>query len=162
MLINKIYELLDSIKDPEIPVISICELGIVRDITIVNETVYINITPTYSGCPAMAEISDDIIKTLNKAGYAEVEIRTIFSPAWTTDWMSPESREKLKGYGIAPPHKVLDTEKLFNIMQPEELVSCPFCNSGKTKRTSEFGSTACKALYFCNSCMQPFEYFKGI
>ena len=162
MSINKIYDLLNKIKDPEIPVISIIELGIIRDIAIENGVIKIKITPTYSGCPAMAEISDDIISTLKNAGYSEVSIKTIFSPAWTTDWISLEAKEKLKGYGIAPPHKTLDSEKLFNIMQPEEKVNCPLCNSSNTKRTSEFSSTACKALYYCNSCCQPFEYFKSL
>jgi len=162
MSIEKIYELLNTVKDPEIPVISICELGIVRNVAINGDFITINITPTYSGCPAMAEISHDIIKTLKNAGYLNVEITTIFSPAWTTDWMSQEAKEKLRDYGIAPPHKTLETEKLFIIMQPVEKVNCPFCNSINTKRTSEFGSTACKALYYCNKCCQPFEFFKGI
>jgi len=142
-----IWELLDTIPDPEIPVISIVELGVVRNVIFDNNFYIISITPTYSGCPAVKTFTDDIKKCLKENKFRNFKIELIYSPAWTTDWMSPETKEKLKKYGIAPPSAT---------------VICPQCNSKETKLISEFGSTACKALYKCSECLEPFDFFKCI
>ncbi len=155
----KIWKLLQEVCDPEVPVLSILDLGIVRDIKIRGDEVEVVITPTYSGCPAMDAISFDIRLKLIEHGYKNVKITSVLSPAWTTDWMSEAGKAKLKAYGIAPPHStqiVCDT-KLF--AEPEA-IQCPLCNSYHTKLISRFGSTACKALYQCQACKEPFDYFK--
>ncbi|MFT5610207.1 MAG: ring-1,2-phenylacetyl-CoA epoxidase subunit PaaD [Arenicella sp.] len=148
---GRIWTLLDQITDPEIPVISIRELGILQDIRVEKNTLVVVITPTYSGCPAMREIRQDIAKLLADEGYQNVLVETQLAPAWTTDWITPEGAKKLHDYGIAPP-------------QPpgEGKISCPLCGSNNTQLISEFGSTACKALYKCTSCLEPFDYFKCI
>ena len=155
---ESIRELLSSIKDPEVPAISIVELGIVRNVEIRNEKVTVTITPTYSGCPAMKMIEDEIRRVLGEHWIFSVSINTVYSPAWTTDWISESAKEKLKNYGIAPPHPVVQSP-LLQIELPT--VNCPHCHSSNTKLKSEFGSTACKSYYFCNSCQQAFEYFKA-
>ncbi len=156
---DEIWKILDDVPDPEIPVISVVELGVVRNVEIDKNKVVVTITPTYTGCPAMNVFEEDIVKTLNEHGYSEVEIKTTYSPAWTTDWLSEEARRKLKEYGIAPPvQSSADKNSLFQ--DGEKQVPCPYCDASETKLTSQFGSTACKALYFCNACQQPFEYFK--
>ena len=142
---TEIWKLLETIPDPEIPVISVVELGVVRDIKIENEKISVIVTPTYSGCPAIQQMQDDIKQTLIDNGLKNFEIVTQLSPAWTTDWMSKETKEKLKKYGIAPP---------------ENIIECPQCNSKNIEIISEFSSTACKALYRCNQCLEPFDYFK--
>lgn len=153
---RKIWNILESVNDPEIPVLSILDLGIVREIKIDNESLEIIITPTYSGCPAMDFIGMNIRKTLSKNGFEKIKIAHQLSPAWTTDWMTEEGKEKLKSYGIAPPtSKTFDTDYLKNLP-----VQCPHCNSTNTKLISQFGSTACKALYQCDECGEPFDYFK--
>lgn len=145
----QLWDLLDQVKDPEIPSISLFELGVLRDISRDGDGVKVVITPTYSGCPAMETMSQDICQVLGDAGY-QVEVEMSLSPAWTTDWMTSEARENLRGFGIAPP-------------QPEvEEITCPHCQSGNVERISEFGSTACKALYRCKDCTEPFDYFKRI
>lgn len=155
---EKIYQLLESLPDPEIPVISIIELGIVRDVAVENSRVIIKITPTYSGCPAMKQIEDDI-KSLMKDNGMESEIVMVYSPAWTTDWISVDAKEKLRKYGIAPPeHSTIDKRVLLGL-QPR-VVACPLCNSTHTEMISQFGSTACKSLYKCLDCLEPFDYFK--
>ena len=157
--IAKIWKLLEEVCDPEVPVLSILDLGIVRDIKIRGDEVEVVITPTYSGCPAMDAISFDIRLKLIEHGYKNVKITSVLSPAWTTDWMSEAGKAKLKAYGIAPPHPtqiVCDT-KLF---AESEAIQCPLCNSYHTKLISRFGSTACKALYQCQDCKEPFDYFK--
>lgn len=155
---EKIYLLLESLPDPEIPVISIMELGIVRDVTVENSKAIIKITPTYSGCPAMKQIEDDI-KSLMKENGMESEIVMVYSPAWTTDWISAEAKEKLRKYGIAPPeHSTIDKRVLLGL-QPR-VVACPLCKSTHTEMISQFGSTACKSLYKCLDCLEPFDYFK--
>lgn len=148
---------LAEIPDPEVPAISIVDLGIVRAVEIEGDRVRIDITPTYSGCPAMRMIQDQIGLHLREKGIGVVDVRLVAFPAWTTDWMSEDARRKLKEYGIAPPGWVRD-EDLFDF-KPRP-VSCPFCDSDDTARTSEFGSTPCKSLWFCHSCRQPFEHFK--
>jgi len=147
------------VKDPEIPVLSIIDLGILRSVTEDESGLTIIITPTYSGCPAMDVIATDIKKKLLAHGYEKVNIRQSLSPAWTTDWMSESGKQKLKAYGIAPPHP---THTVCNIQLFQELeaVQCPLCNSYHTRLVSQFGSTPCKALYQCNDCKEPFDYFK--
>lgn len=146
---STVYNILKSVTDPEIPVISVTDLGIVRDVLITDDFVEVIITPTYSGCPAMLEIEKNIHNALKKEGIDHFKITTVLSPAWTTDWMTEEGKQKLKAYGIAPP----------NPTSPEE-IECPQCGSKNTKLLSEFGSTACKSLFKCNDCLEPFDYFK--
>ena len=156
-----IFNLLSEIPDPEIPVISIIELGVIRNVEISNDTtVSLKITPTYSGCPAMKQIEDDVRKKLSENGFITIEIKTIFSPAWTTDWITPEAKEKLRKYGIAPPEN--STEDKSWLTGKEKKIACPRCKSINTKLISQFGSTACKALYQCQDCLEPFDYFKCI
>jgi len=157
---NEILNLLTEIYDPEIPVLNIVEMGIVRDAFYENEKLIIEITPTYSGCPAMKVIEDEIRDVMYSNGCKNVEVKKVYAPAWTTDWMTVETKNKLKNYGIAPPEGI--AEKDFLKDQNEKSVECPFCKSGKTKLTSHFGSTACKSLHFCLECIQPFEHFKCI
>jgi ring-1,2-phenylacetyl-CoA epoxidase subunit PaaD len=155
---EKIYQLLETLPDPEIPVISIMELGIVRDVSVEDSKAIIKITPTYSGCPDMKQIVDDI-KSLMKENGIEIEIKMVYSPAWTTDWISDEAKEKLLKYGIAPPeHSTIDKRVLLGL-QPR-VVACPLCKSTNTEMISQFGSTACKSLYKCLDCLEPFDYFK--
>lgn len=156
-----ILSILSEIPDPEIPVITIIELGVIRDIQLINETsIELKITPTYSGCPAMKQIEGDVRKKLAEHGFINVTVHTIFSPPWTTDWITPEAKEKLKQYGIAPPeHTTEDKSWLTGV---SKTISCPRCKSKDTKLISQFGSTACKALYQCNDCLEPFDYFKCI
>jgi ring-1,2-phenylacetyl-CoA epoxidase subunit PaaD len=155
---KRIWQILETVADPEIPVLSIIDLGIVRDIILkVSPTGgdlegAVIITPTYTGCPAMDMIAMNIRMVLLEHGYQNIKITSVLSPAWTTDWMSEEGKRKLKEYGIAAPNK--------NFSIPADGVECPQCNSHNTKLISEFGSTACKALYQCNDCKEPFDYFK--
>ena len=152
-----IWKLMEDINDPEIPVLSITDLGIVRDIKLTDSGVEVFITPTYSGCPAMDVISMNIRMALLKEGFGKVKITQQLSPAWTTDWMTNEGKEKLRAYGIAPPvGKSFDKKYL----EKELKVECPLCHSKNTKLLSQFGSTACKALYQCTDCLEPFDYFK--
>ena len=156
--IGKVWELLNNIPDPDIPVISIVELGIVRNVEVKDENrVVVTITPSYSGCPAMDLFKTEIKVLLENNGASNVEIRISHSPVWTTDWISEATKIKLGAYGIAPPeHSSQVQAGLFS----NKKISCPNCNSTHTKRTSQFGSTPCKALWYCNNCRQPFEYFK--
>ncbi|HQW85214.1 MAG TPA: phenylacetate-CoA oxygenase subunit PaaJ [Ferruginibacter sp.] len=151
-LTQKIWKILEQVADPEIPVLTVIDLGIVRDIQLHADEVEVIITPTYSGCPAMDMIAMNIKLILLENGYSKIKITTVLSPAWTTDWMSEEGKKKLKKYGIAAPNKKFEI--------PIDGVECPLCNSTNTKLLSEFGSTACKALYQCNECKEPFDYFK--
>lgn len=146
---DHILEILQKVTDPEIPVISIIDLGIVREVKLHDSFIEVVITPTYSGCPAMLEIEKNIHNALKKEGLEDFRITTILSPAWTTDWMTEDGKKKLKAYGISPP----------NPTNPENVI-CPQCNSENTMLISQFGSTACKALYKCNNCLEPFDYFK--
>lgn len=159
---DAVFEILDTVKDPEVPVLSVVELGIVRDVEASDSGVVVTLTPTYSGCPAMHEIELDIRRALEEHGIGPVEIRTTYSPAWTTDWIGPEARAKLEAYGIAPPGRAEDTMELVSLRRRAETVPCPYCRSVNTVRKSAFGSTACKAIWFCQSCRQPFEEFKAI
>lgn len=150
--IKTLYTYLEEVKDPEVPVLSIIDLGIVRDIQLQDDELQVSITSTYTGCPAMDMIATAIRVELTNLGFKKIKILRSISPAWTTEWMSAEGKRKLKAYGIAAP------DKRFTI--PVDGVECPLCNSGNTRLVSEFGSTACKALYQCNDCKEPFDYFK--
>lgn len=152
ILKEEIWQIVSTISDPEIPVLTINDLGILREVVINEETIEIIITPTYNGCPAMDMISMNIKFALLEKGYQNIKITSVLCPAWTTDWMSEEGKRKLKKYGIAAPNKSFEV--------PEDGVECPQCNSTNTQLISHFGSTACKALYQCKSCKEPFDYFK--
>lgn len=156
-----LLEILDTVKDPEVPVLSVVELGIIRDAVETERGVTVTITPTYSGCPAMHEIEQEIRRALEARHLGPVEIRTTYTPAWTTDWIGPEARAKLEAYGIAPPGPA-DTSDLIQLHRRAAAVRCPYCQSLDTTQRSAFGSTACKAIWFCNDCRQPFEEFKPI
>ena len=156
---RSVWEILNGIPDPEVPAISIVELGVVRGVSLSGNKVVVTMTPTYSGCPALKAMEEQIREELLKAGIQEIEINMIYKPAWTTDWLSNETKQKLKDYGIAPPEK-LTSDQLYPTLKEKKPLQCPFCESMDTKLTSQFGSTACKALYFCNHCHQPFEHFK--
>jgi ring-1,2-phenylacetyl-CoA epoxidase subunit PaaD len=145
-----------AVVDPEIPVLTIADLGVLRDIAINDGCVEVAITPTYSGCPAMNMIAMEIGLALEREGFRDPKVRTVLSPAWTTDWMSDEGRRKLREYGIAPPQAASSRRALFGVEQ----VACPQCGSIDTEVLSEFGSTACKALWRCKNCREPFDYFK--
>ena len=154
-----IWSLLEEVNDPEVPVLSVVDLGIVREIRTGEEEIEIIITPTYSGCPAMDVIRTNIRMKLLERGYPNLKLTTVLSPAWTTDWMSERGKEKLQQYGIAPP---LPLQQVCHpaLFHREEAISCPHCHSYHTTLISEFGSTACKALYRCEDCKEPFDYFK--
>jgi len=161
--VQKIWSILSAVCDPEVPVLSVIDLGIIRDIKLIRtndeEGIEVVITPTYSGCPAMDVIRMNIRMELLQHGYKNVQISTVLSPAWTTDWMTEAGKQKLKAYGIAPPNpsqQVCNTQ----LFAEDEAVQCPHCNSYNTRRISEFGSTACKSLFQCNDCQEPFDYFK--
>ena len=145
----ELWATLDSVMDPEIPVISVWELGVLQDVSYRDGVVNVIITPTYSGCPAMSVMAEDIEAALTAAGYPQIKIETRLAPAWTTAWLGTEAREKLRQYGIAPP-------------SVEDEPACPRCGSATVKRISEFGSTACKALYQCGDCAELFDHFKHL
>ena len=157
------WEAVGRVLDPEVPVLSVIDLGIVRDIRESGTTVVVDVTPTYSGCPAMRVIEQDIREALGKAGAQTVVVNTVFQPAWTTDWISPDARERLRAYGIAPPSRgAAVAAELIPLQRRPEIIACPRCNSRNTEQRSEFGSTACKAIYFCLNCAEPFEHLKAI
>jgi len=160
---DELLAVLDEVCDPEIPVLTVRDLGIVRDVVLEGGEVTVTITPTYSGCPAMHEIEGAIKQAYADRGYTAVRVVTVYSPAWTTDWISPAGRSKLEAYGIAPPsHHKSDEDAPIGIARKPTAVRCPYCRSLDTERKSEFGSTACKAIWFCRSCIQPFDEFKAI
>ena len=148
--LKEIWDLLDAVKDPEVPVLSLWDLGVLQDVRERSGGLVVSITPTYSGCPALEAMREDIVEALQVNGYTKVQVETRLLPAWTTDWLSESARQHLKGYGISPPVQDLDQ------------VICPLCDSPATRLVSEFGSTACKALYQCIDCLEPFDYFKTI
>lgn len=152
-----IENILSTVSDPEVPVLTVLDLGVVRKVIQDDKQIYINLTPTYSGCPAMDTISDDITTALVAKGY-EVKIEMVLSPAWTTDWISEEGKKKLVEYGIAVP--LSETMDIRALIDGEALIPCPQCKSKNTKLVSQFGSTACKALFKCTDCLEPFDYFK--
>jgi ring-1,2-phenylacetyl-CoA epoxidase subunit PaaD len=157
---DEVWSWLSEVSDPEIPVLNVVELGIVRQVSLVSGKLHVIITPTYSGCPAMRTIEEDIEEILLEKGVSLFEISTVLSPAWTTDWMTDEAREKLRMEGIAPPQKGSADKGL--LMGRLREVKCPRCSSLETHMISQFGSTACKALYRCDTCLEPFDYFKCI
>ncbi len=157
------WAVLEQLTDPEIPVVTLRELGILRDVRWRNDAVEVVITPTYSGCPAMGQIEDDVRTTLTQHGW-QVHVTTQLAPAWTTDWMTETAREKLRAYGIAPPGKTCAPagQHVLRFVRDaaQGPVACPRCGSTHTVESSHFGSTACKALYKCLSCQEPFDHFK--
>ena len=154
---QQLYDILETVSDPEIPVLSIVEMGVVRSAILVNDVVEVEITPTYSGCPAMDVIADDIKSAFNEKGF-QSNVKLILSPAWTTDWITPKGRAALERYGIASPLTAeADKEALLG---NKKVVKCPQCGSLNTKLVSQFGSTACKAFFQCEDCLEPFDYFK--
>lgn len=155
---EEIWQILEEVTDPEIPVLTVADLGIIRDVKIhEDETVEVVITPTYSGCPAMNVIEINIKAALQEKGFDKVKVTTVLSPAWTTDWLTESGKRKLKEYGIAPPQGSVDKGALFG---KEKDIECPHCNSTNTEMISQFGSTPCKSLYRCKDCLEPFDYFK--
>jgi ring-1,2-phenylacetyl-CoA epoxidase subunit PaaD len=155
------WDTLSQLLDPEVPVLSIVELGIVRDVVVQGGGVTVTVTPTYSGCPATEVINEAIVVALNNAGAHKVIVRTQLAPAWTTDWLAPEAADKLRRYGIAPPHLAAAATSHTLRFHPRKL-ECPRCTSLRTLQLSAFGSTACKSLYRCLECLEPFEYLKPI
>lgn len=153
-----IISILAEVMDPEIPVLSITDLGILREVEVTENEITVNITPTYSGCPAMDAIQQDIRKILAKNGMERVKINRVLSPAWTSDWMSREGKEKLEAFGIAPP--ALTAGCALALAGNDEPDHCPLCQSRNIELISRFGSTSCKALYRCLDCREPFDYFK--
>lgn len=153
MVTTAAWKIAADLPDPELPVVTIADLGILRDVTEDDQgRVHVQITPTYSGCPAMETISTDLVEALTAAGYQHVDVEFVLAPAWTTDWMTEEAREKLRAYGVAPPGQVSLALS----------VKCPQCGSLDTRESSRFGSTACKSLWVCRSCREPFDHFKAI
>ncbi len=165
-LVVRAWQMLDTLTDPEIPVVTLRDMGIVREVVHRGDALEVIITPTYSGCPAMGQIEDDVRSTLQSLG-VPVRVTTRLSPAWTTDWMNDAARDKLRAYGIAPPERCASAG--VNVVQfaprsaartAADRPACPLCGSAHTTEVSHFGSTACKALYKCLSCLEPFDYFK--
>ncbi len=148
---EQIRALISTIPDPEIPVITITDLGVLRSVDVNGEKVTISITPTYSGCPAMDAIRQNILEVLHEKGILDVEVKTVHFPVWTTDWMSDDAKERLRKYGISPPEKTKTGDRH---------IACPRCGSKDVKLVSQFGSTACKSLYKCETCLEPFDHFK--
>ncbi len=156
MQARRAWEVAASVADPEVPVLTIEDLGVLRDVAVAGGRVTVTITPTYSGCPAMDAIRDDVVLALTAEGFAHVEVRVTLSPAWTTDWMSETGKRKLTGYGIAPPTGRAAAGPIRLALG----VKCPRCGSLDTREVSHFGSTSCKALYECRVCLEPFDHFK--
>ena len=156
--LSHLISLISEIPDPEVPVITIAELGILRDVKNENGKIIVTITPTYSGCPAMKAIENEIAEILKANSIERFEIKYTYSPAWTTDWLNDTAKEKLRAYGIAPPEKTSSDKNVLSLQQ--KIKSCPRCKSTNTEMISAFGSTACKALFRCKNCGEPFDYFK--
>lgn len=155
---RRVWEVAATVLDPEVPVLTIEDLGVLRSADLVDGVARVTITPTYSGCPAMDAIRDDVVSALASAGYADAEVRTVLAPAWTTDWMSEDGKRKLAEYGIAAP----TGKAAVGPIRVRMSVKCPQCGSLDTTELSRFGSTSCKALYVCQACQEPFDYFKVI
>ncbi len=154
----QIWQILQTISDPEIPVVSLVEMGIVREVEVEGEAVTVTITPTFAGCPAMRVMQEDIVRSLKGQGATQVQVKTQIAPAWTSDWISEEARLKLKAFGLAPP---LKHDGDLNIILLD-IARCPRCNSRNTRLQNNFGSTLCRSIYTCNNCKEPFEQFKAI
>ncbi len=154
------WDALHAVPDPEIPVISVTELGIVRDLALDGDRAVVTVTPTYAGCPATDVIAASIEAALRAAGAAAVEVRTQLAPPWTTDWIAPGGRERLRDYGIVPPGlRASEVQPVRFVPRERDRIACPRCGSAETERLSQFGATPCKALYRCRACREPFEYF---
>jgi ring-1,2-phenylacetyl-CoA epoxidase subunit PaaD len=153
-----------SVTDPEMPMLTLEDLGVLRDVEVDDGTVVVTITPTYSGCPAMATMRDDLVHRLHDAGFADVEVRVSLHPAWSTDWITPRGRTALADHGISPPGTAArrDGPVALSLLPTRRTLACPRCGSPDVELTSEFGPTACKALYRCSSCLEPFEHVKEI
>jgi len=156
--VAKVWQLLEDVCDPEVPVLSVVDLGVIRNVKVEGEKVSVSITPTYSGCPAISAIEMDVRLKLIGEGYKEVEIIPVLSPSWTTDWLSENGKRKLEEYGIAAPVEPIDNVNV--LFGKDVTVRCPQCKSDNTKLISQFGSTSCKAMYQCVDCKEPFDYFK--
>ena len=161
---SRAWRVLDEVLDPEIPILSIVDLGIVRSVRECDDGLLVGLSPTYSGCPATEVIEASVIAALENGGFHNIRIRQVLSPPWTTDWISESGRDKLRAYGIAPPEAVVagGSGAKLDILGRGRTIRCPRCDSSDTQKTSEFGSTPCKASYKCTSCLEPFEYFKCI
>lgn len=157
-MVSPVRAAVSAVPDPELPVVSIADLGILRDVRVEGDRVVVTITPTYSGCPAMETIRTDVETACHDAGYDEVEVRTVLSPAWSTDWITEEGRAALESYGVAPPGPARAAGTTMLALS----VRCPQCGSLDTRELSHFGSTACKALWSCRECMEPFDHFKSL
>lgn len=157
--VQRAWTVLMDVMDPEVPVVSVVDLGIVRDVSWHNGHLHAVVTPTYSGCPATEFIEQTIEEALVNAGFDNPVLEQRLNPAWTTDWITEKGREQLRAFGIAPP---VGSASKRSLLSGEDQVNCPHCGSEHTERVSEFGSTACKALYRCNDCLEPFDYFKCI
>ena len=155
---EKIWKALGEVKDPEIPVLSLVDLKVIRDVRMERDCVVVSLTPTFSGCPAMEQMKRDVLDSLHAGGFAEARVETVLSPPWSTDALSRETKEKLSGFGIAPPPQ--KSGELAVVLQLP--VSCPFCSSKNTEMQSPFGATLCKQMFYCNDCQQPFERFKPL
>lgn len=155
---DRIWQILSEVKDPEIPVVSVVEMGLIRGIGLEAQAVVVTMTPTFVGCPALNQMQTEIRERLLEAGAAEVEVKIVFSPAWSTEWIAPQARQKLKDFGLAPPPHHggrIDIALL-------DVVACPYCDSQDTSLKNSFGPTLCRAIYYCNNCQQPFEQFKPL
>jgi len=159
---ERAWEAAAAVKDPEVPVLTIEDLGVLREVAVDGDRIRVDITPTYSGCPAMDTIRDDVELALTRAGFGDVEVRLVLAPAWTTDWMSEEGKRKLTQYGIAPPSGGAALRRAQGPVRVSLGVRCPRCGSLDTRELSRFGSTSCKALYECRACLEPFDHFKAI
>jgi ring-1,2-phenylacetyl-CoA epoxidase subunit PaaD len=162
VMLSDAWTVAATVVDPEIPVLTIEDLGILREVRVTDDVAEVTITPTYSGCPAMDAIRDDLERALTDAGYRAVRVQLTLSPAWTTDWMSEAGKQKLQKYGIAPPSGRARVAGASGPVAVKLAVKCPHCNSLNTRELSRFGSTSCKALYECRDCLEPFDYFKVI
>ena len=156
---DQIWQLLQEVKDPEVPAVSVVELGVIRKLSWQGQQLVVDVTPTYSGCPATDLIEELIAAALMQGGIRDPQIKRVLTPAWTTDWITPEGREKLRQFGIAPPQ---GSASKMTLLGHDQQITCPLCGSSHTEQVSEFGSTACKALYRCTDCLEPFDYFKCI
>jgi ring-1,2-phenylacetyl-CoA epoxidase subunit PaaD len=155
-------EIAAAVPDPELPMVTVADLGILRDVATEDGRLVVTITPTYSGCPALPEIAHDLRHRLSRAGFAEVTVRTALAPAWSSDWITAEGRRKLRAAGLAPPHPAPKGPVPLTLGRRREPVPCPRCGSGDTRQTAAFSATACKALFRCEACREPFEYVKDI
>lgn len=156
---EQIWQLLEEVKDPEVPIVSVVELGIIRSVSWLDDELTVEVTPTYSGCPATDLIEELIADGLRQGGIRNPLVKRVLTPAWTTDWITPAGREKLREFGIAPPQ---GSASKMTLLGHDQQITCPHCGSKHTEQISEFGSTACKALYRCTECLEPFDYFKCI